>query len=407
MENDWAVDDKKVGWPWMSWFSSIVLISTALGFLLLSLRMPLKEPLTWSWPTASWFWPFVVLPGIIGIANYFIVSRQRSTESPIIEEEKKVAALAMARAEFEHRPKPREAVAAAILLTGVLSIVARASSSEYASDLALDGVRYAGYGVYISTLWFMLVRLNANALSPRFVLNSGVKAAVAIVIGYVAVNSMLFDSTATVKSMKAVYFLIGLFHSWAINALRKKAMTMFGVVETRAADLPVRLLEGVDDGAVDVLEELGITSVQHLATMHAPEVCGRSLYPRYRVLDWIDQSILVMHTNGRINELRALGIRSAYALITVAQYANTVCKTPGNKTLQKDAEERFKEIAQRLGLSNGGLYLLTQCIRNDPAYDVLEKAYPERHPLNPVSSGPAEDAPIGEHGDPGLHEVPA
>jgi hypothetical protein len=130
---------------------------------------------------------------------------------------------------------------------------------------------------------------------------------------------------------------------------------------------------------VDVLEELGITSVQHLATMHAPEVCGRSLYPRERVLDWIDQSILIMHTSGRINDLRSLGIRSAYALVTVAHYSVAPCDGEWAVSLRAGAVARLEEIARRLGLSPAGLYLLTECVESDPAYVLLESAYPNRH----------------------------
>src|SRR5882724_3559028 len=104
-------------------------------------------------------------------------------------------------------------------------------------------------------------------------------------------------------------------------------MAMFGITQTATTNLPVSLLDGVDDGAVDVLEELGITSIQHLATMHAAEVCGRSLYPRDRVLDWIDQSILAMHTNGRLADLRSLGIHSADALVRVSDYSHSSGRT--------------------------------------------------------------------------------
>jgi hypothetical protein len=154
-------------------------------------------------------------------------------------------------------------------------------------------------------------------------MNSAMTTAIAVLIGYVALEAKLFESTHVTSG---VFFLVGLFQSFALNALKRTAMATFGVIpQVGPADLSVRMLEGVDDGAADVLEELGITSVQHLATMHAAEVCGRSLYPRHRVLDWIDQSILAVHTNGRINDLRAIGIRSAYGLITVDDHASRDC----------------------------------------------------------------------------------
>jgi hypothetical protein len=355
----------------------VVLIAGAITFLVLAITMPTMSPDKTSRTTLPWFWTFAVLPGIVGVANYIVILRQREAKPST--PQCAITAKRTGAGEDEeslHRPSFSEALAAAVLLTGVFSIVARASAS---TDQKLDGLVFAGYGAYISTLWFMLVRLNANALSPRFLLNSALKASIAMLIGYMAAASDVLRPVGTVMSLPALYFIIGLFHSWAMKALKKTAMATFGVAQTGAADLPVLLLEGVDDGAVDVLEELGITCVQHLATMQAPEVCGRSQYPRDRVLDWIDQAILTMHTNGRINDLRAIGIRSAYALITVAHHSRKDCHGDWDQSLREGADARFQEAAQRLGLSPGGLYLLTECIRTDPAYRLLEEAYPNRH----------------------------
>jgi hypothetical protein len=147
--------------------------------------------------------------------------------------------------------------------------------------------------------------------------------------------------------------------------------------------------------------------------MHAPEVCGRSLYPRDRVLDWIDQAILVLHVNGRIAELRAIGIRSAYSLVTIASESEPDCdvsasvrtdrRAPTKKgagkgvaeaalrlgllatTLKEGANQRFGEAALRLGLSPGGLRLVAECIRRDPAYITLESVYPHRHQAPPIA----------------------
>ncbi len=303
----------------------------------------------------SWFWLFALLPGLIGIANYMVAFRQHSDDAGPVE--------------LQHRPKFSETFAAAAVLTAIFLIVAKADASK--ADF--KGLVYAGYGAYISTLWFMLVRLNASALSPRFLINSALKTSIAMLIAFMASRTDLFKNLSP-----ALYFLIGFCLNWAIKALRTRAMATFNVAQTAtAADLPVRLLEGVDDGAVDVLEELGITSIQHLATMHAPEVCGRSQYPRDRVLDWIDQSILAMHTNGRINEFRAIGIRSAYSLITIADYAYGYHKD--EKPLNALATTRLDEAAQRLGMTVEALEMVAECIRRDPSFIDLDASYPHRH----------------------------
>ena len=309
------------------------------------------------------------------MANYVVTFRQRSAADDGKESGPE-------EAESHHRPSFSEALAAALVLTGIFLVVAKAAPPE----LKLGGLVYAGYGAYISTLWSMLVRLNVSALSPRFLINSALKTSIAMLLGFVASDIGLFKSATP-----ALCFLIGFCLGWALKALKKSAMATFGVTQTTAADLSVRLLEGVDDGAVDVLEELGITSIQHLATMNAAEVCGRSQYPRDRVLDWIDQSILAIHANGRINDLRALGIRSAYALVTIADYA---CgKDEGEEPLHRLAMHRLDEASKRLGQSQETLQITAECIRRDRSYIALHATYPRRHdptcsPIEGKTPGP-------------------
>ena len=308
-------------------------------------------------PLASIFWLFVPVPGMIGLANYIVVQR------PQIKEQKDAA-------DRCHEPTPvmpdfTHALAAAMLLTAVFYIIVAAEKTQL-------GLAYAGYGAYISTLWFMVVRLNANALLPRFLANSAVKASIAMLIGF-AVSQISDDLGFDTKKMgaKALLLLIGLFHPLAMRRLRATAMTTFGVSSEGIADLSMRILDGVDDGAIDVLEESGITSVQHLATIKPSDICARTLYPRERVLNWIDQAILVMHCGGRVNDLRAAGIHSARSLVLV-------CHILARKDhdLYKTASERFRLAARHLGLSDDdGLQLLGKCVADDPAYEELQRAY--------------------------------
>lgn len=351
---------------------NIALVGGAAAFLGLTF-IPGTKPTEMT----SVFWIFAILPGLIGIANHLVTIRQRVAKHLSSEEDRQAH-----EAESEHRPTLPEAVAAAMLLSAVFLIVARA---EVPADQKVDGWVYAGYGAYISTLWFLLVRLNANALSPRFLINSTLKVSIAVFIGYIAARSDLFPDS---KPVATLYFAIGLFHAWAIQALKRTAMTIFGIKPAQSPDVSLGLIDGLDDDAADVLQEIGITSAQHLATMHAPEVCGRTLYPRERVLDWIDQSILAVHTNGRLDDLRVVGIRSAYSLVTIARHLGKNCP------LEKAATVRFQETAKRLGLSCGDLLLMVECIRKDPAYIELENIYPNRHKVEATSTDVPPKAPI-------------
>jgi len=90
------------------------------------------------------------------------------------------------------------------------------------------GIVFAGYGTYVSTLWFMLGRLNAHALSPRFLLNSTLKAAIGILIGFIAAMSVgFFGKPESAMSAQMLLFMVGFFHDWALGYIRKKAVELF------------------------------------------------------------------------------------------------------------------------------------------------------------------------------------
>jgi len=332
--------------------NNFFLIAGSAGFLIVTFVHPEKRLGSMS----SVCWMFALLPGLVAFANHVVTLRQRQGEADH-------------EAAKEHQPKTAEALAAALLLTTVFLIVARAKNQENGQP---ESWVYAGYGAYISTLWFMLVRLNANALSPRFLINSALKASIAVYIGYIASHSDLLNAAG--RSAAALYFAIGLFHSWAMRALKRTAMTMFGITPAWPADTSLAFIDGLDEDAADVLQEIGIMSAQHLATMRIPELCGRTLYPHGRVLDWIDQAILAVHTNGRIGELRAIGIHSAHALVAIAEHLEQ------GGVLQQAAKERLEEGAKRLGISYGSLLLVVECIKDDPAYKTLMKKRPNDPP---------------------------
>ena len=323
------------------------------------------------------FMAFALLPGMIGVANYIVSQR------PLVPEQKRslhhlMTACGEEPEDRELQPHFVHSVAASLGLTAVFLVVAFAEPSKS------PGLVYAGYGAYISTLWFMLVRLNANALSPRFLVNSALKASIAMLVGFVASKVSGFGM-GNHEAPQAVFFLMGLFYPLAMKRLRTTAMTTFGITTADTAELPVRLLEGVDDGAADMLEEMGITSVQHLATTRASEVCARTFYSPDRVLDWIDQSILAVHTNGGILKLRSVGIRSARSLVILEGLAE-------HGPHQAAAAERFKHAAQLIGLSEGGLCLVKECISRDPAFRVLVKRYPIDEPHEQT----VHDSPFGK-----------
>jgi hypothetical protein len=120
---------------------ALLLVVTALGLFALALNA--------SQNLVPLFWAFALLPGAIGIANYIVTLRQRDAEH---QADKNTLGI-NANAEVKHRPTFSEALAAAILLTAVFGIVAQCAVRPDRSQF--DGLIYAGYGAYVSTVWLM------------------------------------------------------------------------------------------------------------------------------------------------------------------------------------------------------------------------------------------------------------
>jgi hypothetical protein len=258
------------------------------------------------------------------------------------------------------------------MLTGVFLVLAIVSWRGHGTA-SNSGLIYSGYGAYISTLWYLLARLNASALSPRFLVNSAVKASIAMFIGC-AVGHELFAGAIGIGSAgmatNMFCFLIGLFHPLAMKSLKKTAIKTFGGQVVADADSPVLLIDGINDEAADLLEELGIASIQHLATANVPELAERSLYPQERILDWVDQAILAVHTGGRIREFQTAGIHSATDMLALAAYG----KKASCEEMAEAAKKRLKDAGERAGFSSEATLLLVECLKNDPGLGVFLQA---------------------------------
>jgi hypothetical protein len=213
--------------------------------------------------------------------------------------------------------------------------------------------------------------INANALSSRFIINSALRVAAAMVIGYVAGYLKLFDSAAETPWTQGAFFLIGMFQAWAMNYLRQKAGEIFKVKQPAAEDLPMTLIQGVDESAADLLAENGISTVQHLATTDPIELSFRTLYPLDRTLDWVDQAILTIEFGeARIVMLRDAQIRSVTGFLQVWRLA-----MDEGSPLHPAAVESLKALAQKMGLTESSLLLKGEILEQNRVIDIIEELW--------------------------------
>lgn len=276
------------------------------------------------------------------------------------------------------RPMFSGALWGALLLTMVFLIAVGVAEEGPAlllgklkSTDGIQGFLFAAMGAYVSVMWRMINRIHANALTYRFVFTATLRSALAMAIGYVAARVQLFGETGPAV---ALFFMVGLFTDWALSELRNRARAMFKQNNAACDRLPLCLIDGLDDGMIDILDELGIWDVEHLATSEPAELTIRTLYPFNRVIDWIDQAILVMYLRRNIGAAREHGITGAIDLAVLYGYI----LDPERTASFDRANKILDEMSKRMALSREVIDSIAQALYFDYTVEQLYRFW-QRH----------------------------
>jgi hypothetical protein len=242
---------------------------------------------------------------------------------------------------------------------------------------AHQGVVLAGYGAYFYVLLLLIFRINATALSPKFLLTTSLRVSLALVFGFLAGLTDLVNWLTSDVQRLVIYAAIGAFPMWAAAALQRKARELFKRPVPGTEPLPIELIDGINDFTADHLTELGITDVQHLATSDPGDLTLRTFYPLERVIEWIDQAILINYLKQHIVEARAVGIRGAidmrgvYAQATssagAAKSKEVAAKSGSEKPMNDHAvcKRILSDLATKSGLSIDVIYNVGASLRDD------------------------------------------
>jgi hypothetical protein len=292
----------------------------------------------WTWPLPHHpFGLLACLPGFIALFNLIAVKirfdrtlrelRRVARKRPASVKEKRQPAPGFDPDVAEYGPRWSYMIFGVIALTTVFGIVAvlgghdawptkvdlGAGRVTSGTPNGLEGLVYAGYGAYIYTLVLVISRLNSAALTGKFLAVSSVRSAIALMLGYVAAATNIFSGLSSNQS-RFVLFFIGLFPSWAMDALRKKAQEIFKPAIPACDILPLCMIDGLDDGIADRLAETGLWDIVHIATCDPFGLAAKTLYPVRRIIDWMDQAILISYVRDQIVVFRTCGIRGAIDL---------------------------------------------------------------------------------------------
>ena len=328
----------------------------------------------------AFFFSLGLLPGAIGISFHIVTAttrRQKGYESIHLyyafrasreqarKQERAIPSVDQAASD------PLGAISASLFLTGIFLLIAifagfEADAQRGVAYNGVQGMMYAGLGAYVAVLYYMVARLYANALSSRFLLTSSLRTASAVVIGWVfgivGVSALVEPAQAGAASTGAlasngVLFLMGLFHNSAIEMLRTRALKIFGKSEQDDDEVALTAIEGIDLTTADLLAEYGVGSVQHLATAEPGELCDRTLLPLDRILDWIDQAMLIRYLRKNISISRPMGIRGAINLALV--HMHTDQKPDG------DQAKLLASLAEKVGMPFAAIDAIGREMRNE------------------------------------------
>jgi hypothetical protein len=368
-------------WKFLSIEVLLVILATLVIFMAVSWASSLVFVRTQFWILAS-------LPGVVGLLYYFVhtLPRFMSRVDALKYRYSQLPDKKGARRETrETWPSFASYLWASLILTAVLGIPAvlrnlgglpdplsKTGGFGIRAD-GLDGLVYAAIGAYVALTLRMIARINNNALSSRFLLTSALRISMAMLIGFAAGEFALFDVVQKGGARAALYFLIGMFLNWAIQSLKRRARKMFDVAEEGCEILALCLVDGLDEQTIDYLEEMGIWDIQHLATADPAELTERTLYPLNRVLDWIDQAILISYFRGKIASAREVGIRGAIEFAVL--YSTS---TDEDDPLKVPAKNTLDALAQKVNLTSDALLLLGDSCYHDASVQHVWELWQER-----------------------------
>lgn len=345
----------------------------------------------WACVEGQILWALMPVPAAVGLAYHFLNLSSRFLSRRTVVEEYRTFTESFDRTWSRsnnparvsedladdldaHAPTLAGMIWAASLLMIVFAIPAVVShggllllSSAPKLDESLRAVVFSGLGVWVVIVFRTIGRVNAGGLNARFLVTAALRAGVAMMLGYFAGAANYFKDVQIAGS--TAYFLVGLTYALFYDSLVDKAYKLFGREKPVTKELPLKMVEGIDDDAADILAELNIASVQHLATSDPGVLTVRSLYPFGRVVDFIDQAILIVYFGENIVTLRNFGVRGVIDFVSMLE--QVIDNTPNRAS----AEKTLNDIAAKLSLSYDALYILGLSIYYDYRVNLLTRLW--------------------------------
>lgn len=183
-------------------------------------------------------------------------------------------------------------------------------------------VAFGFLGAYFFAINLILRRYARDDLRPKAYSSITVRVIVAVLLGWL-VKVVAPDWPQLGAALLVVAFLIGIVPETFLTFLQEIYRTKWVGKLTRDLEEPVPLknLEGIDLYDRARLLDEGIANIEALANHDLIDLLLETRVPAARLIDWIDQAILHLHTRfspDMHDALRRAGIRTASDLVTIS-----------------------------------------------------------------------------------------
>lgn len=186
----------------------------------------------------------------------------------------------------------------------------------------METVRFAFLGAYFYILQMVVRRYFQGDLKPNAYLHAAMRVIMSVLLVW-TIDPLIADRSQAQRS--AIAFVIGVFPLAGWQLLTSLiVLPARWIVPSLKPDHPLDGIEGLNVWYQSRLLELGIEDMQNLATASFVDLMLNTRIPIGRLVDWVDQAILMLHIDGKhkltpngdtdLRTLRRYGIRNATSL---------------------------------------------------------------------------------------------
>jgi len=210
-----------------------------------------------------------------------------------------------------------------LLAVGWALVVQPEGLRQYSLIPSLSGLPRVPYEPicfgFIGAYWFILQDLVRRYYREDLKTDAYISAATRLVVVAVLVTTMALVPIGTAGQQQVLAFFVGVFPQIGLEVIKAGIHVAFRrLVPTLRTEHPLSSLDGLTVWDQARLLEEGIEDLENLATANLVDVLLSMRIPVARLVDWLDQAILLTHLppsapqdNKAYHGLRALGLRTA------------------------------------------------------------------------------------------------